>query len=391
MFYPNCGYENNDENKFCMKCGNEIPQGMHTDLKESVSQENTVNVSHQANSTGNTSDVAIEQNTAKKSKFKYIVIPAIVLITAAVVIVLVMFALGKTGMKNTNKYRIAAAAHRAVVVNDDGTVTAYLNEELLENPNSIRALMVATSSGQCDVSKWKDITAVAASSSYTVGVKKDGTVVATGGLSGYVSKLNDVVSVSLSDKNLAAVKKDGTVITTNANLDVSDWKDIVDVSTTDDCIIGRKKDGTLVFTKEESESTPGTVRILNDLLNIISEWKDIADVSLVDGGSGYPLVCAVKDDGTMLAIFNSNGEWTNAITYDNWKDIAAYSGGLGIKKDGTVITENEEWDISNWKDIIAVSVANKSTVVGLKKDGTLISTEPLVEYDKDAVDKILNS
>lgn len=26
MFCPECGYENNDENKFCMKCGKDIKQ-----------------------------------------------------------------------------------------------------------------------------------------------------------------------------------------------------------------------------------------------------------------------------------------------------------------------------------------------------------------------------
>ena len=34
--------------------------------------------------------------------------------------------------------------------------------------------------GQCNVSYWKDIIAVSAGSSHTVGLKKDGTVVATG-------------------------------------------------------------------------------------------------------------------------------------------------------------------------------------------------------------------
>ena len=36
-------------------------------------------------------------------------------------------------------------------------------------------------SGQCDVAGWRGIVAVAAGSTYTLGLRADGTVVATGG------------------------------------------------------------------------------------------------------------------------------------------------------------------------------------------------------------------
>ena len=40
--------------------------------------------------------------------------------------------------------------------------------------------MGASDKGQCDVEDWKNIVAIAAGDSYSVGLKKDGTVVAIG-------------------------------------------------------------------------------------------------------------------------------------------------------------------------------------------------------------------
>lgn len=136
---------------------------------------------------------------------------------------------------------------------------------------------------------------------------------------------------------------------------------------------------------------------LNNLTDTLSEWKDIVDIEIIDGvSSNFPNIIAVRKDGTIAtAIYNDKKyDWVSSDKYSKWNDIASISVGnntvVGLKKDGTVITDNENMDVSDWKDIVAVSAEGKY-VAGSKKDGTLVSTEPLVEYDKAAVDEIMNA
>ena len=85
----------------------------------------------------------------------------------------------------------------------------------------------------------------------------------------------------------------------------------------------------------------------------------------------------------MVAV--GNNEYGQCDVSD-WKDIAAISAGLGhtvgLKSDGTVVAvgSNEnmdgnyvgQCDVSSWKDIIAVS-AGAAHTVGLRSDGTVVA------------------
>ena len=89
--------------------------------------------------------------------------------------------------------------------------------------------------GQCNVSYWKDIIAVSAGSRHTVGLKKDGTVVATelknSEYMNYgqcnVSHWKDIIAVSAGSWHTVGLKKDGTVVATGGGGDgecnVSSW------------------------------------------------------------------------------------------------------------------------------------------------------------------------
>ena len=132
---------------------------------------------------------------------------------------------------------IATGDFHTVGLKKDGTVVAVGNNE----------------DGKCNVSGWKDIVLVSAGYSHTVGLKKDGTVVAVGD-NHYnqcdVSDWNDIVSVSTVYSHTVGLKKDGTVVAVGYNedgqCDVSDWNDIVSVSAGYFHTVGLKKDGTVV-------------------------------------------------------------------------------------------------------------------------------------------------
>ena len=85
--------------------------------------------------------------------------------------------------------------------------------------------------GQCNVSGWKDIVAVAAGNAHTVGLKSDGTVVACGqNASGQcdVSSWTDIVAVAANRFHTVGLKSDGMVVACGDNYygqcNVSGWK-----------------------------------------------------------------------------------------------------------------------------------------------------------------------
>ena len=129
--------------------------------------------------------------------------------------------------------------------------------------------------GQCDVSDWTDIVAISAGGYHTVGLKADGTVVATKytGDGNYgqcdVSSANDsvqcdvsnwtnIVAISAGGNYTVGLKADGTVVATEytgdqefyyGQCDVSDWTDIAAISAGWSCTVGLKADGTVVATE----------------------------------------------------------------------------------------------------------------------------------------------
>lgn len=90
--------------------------------------------------------------------------------------------------------------------------------------------------GQCNVSGWTDIIAIAAGVSHTVGLKSDGTVVAVGNNRDgrcNVSDWRDIVAISAGAQHTIGLKADGTMVATGYNGDgdgqcnVSGWSDIM--------------------------------------------------------------------------------------------------------------------------------------------------------------------
>ena len=110
---------------------------------------------------------------------------------------------------------IAAGNEHTVGLKSDGTVIATGKN----------------GSGRCDVTGWKDIVAVSARGDHTVGLKSDGTVVATGKNDDGQCKVTgwkDMVAVSAGWDNTVGLKRDGTVVATGYNregkCDVTGWK-----------------------------------------------------------------------------------------------------------------------------------------------------------------------
>lgn len=139
---------------------------------------------------------------------------------------------------------------------------------------------------------WSDIIAISAgggsgetgTKAFTVGLKKDGTVVTT--LTGKSLKKddgwNDIIAISAGDSHIVGLKSDGTVITTETGASaqkISEWTDIVAISAGYGFTLGLKEDGTVVAAGYDKQGQID-VETWEDITNYEDEWKSIIDDDL---------------------------------------------------------------------------------------------------------------
>ncbi len=172
--------------------------------------------------------------------------------------------------------------------------------------------------GQCRVSDWKDVTAVAAGAYHTVGLKKDGTVLAVGR-------------------------------TTEKQCNVSSWHDIVMIAAADYATFGLTADGTVLHTG----------------YNDYAEVDDWAGITWITGGS-YALAGLRSDGSAVISHVTARSDALRDLTSLTVNTAFA----VGLRSDGTVVSPAVE--LPGWKDILAVS-SSGTGILGLRGDGTVAS------------------
>ena len=199
--------------------------------------------------------------------------------------------------------------------------------------------------GQCNVSGWKDIVAVAAGNAHTVGLKSDGTVVACGqNVSGQcdVSGWKDIVAVAAGGAYTVGLRSDGTVVACGYNeygqCDVFEWTDIVAVAAGGAYTVGLRSDGTVVACGYNEYGQCD-----------VSEWTDVVAVA-----AGRIHTVGLKSDGTVVACGNNYNGQCNVSEWTGIVEIAAGSfHTVGLRSDGTVVAcgynYNGQCDVSDWK------------------------------------------
>ena len=318
-----------------------------------------------------TVDVKLEK--VKKKPKRKIMIAAIAVVlacTVAAVSVFVVVPNVKRAEKLSQLRRqkattISARMYHTVGLRTDGTVvaTGY-------NANE-----------QCDVNDWSDIIAVSAGDTHTVGLKSDGTPIVVGdnGLGQCdVNDWSNIASVCAGSYYTIGLKSDATVVATGNNYfgqcDVNDWSDIAAISAGHFHTVGLKSNGTIVAT---GSNAYGQCNIDN--------WSDIIAIS-----AGYNHTVGLKSDGTVVATGINPDEQCNV---DDWSDIVAVSAGydytIGLKSDGTVVATGnntyEKCNVNDWSDIVAVSAGYRHTV-GLKSDGTVVAVGDTTYYQCEVSD-----
>ena len=229
---------------------------------------------------------------------------------------------------------------------------------------------------------------------HTVGLKKDGTVIATGAnddLQCAVQDWSNVIAIDAGAQHTLGLKVDGTVVATGSNAygqcDVGSWRDIVQVVAGAYDSYGLKSDGTVLDTGFHT----------NDALD------GLKDIKYITAGS-YAAAC-VNDNGTIICTYPSinigdvddvvevgvstgymialSGDGLVTLTIDGfplWKDIIAISAGstgvIGIQSDMQIVAyffrSSDIILIDDTNDIVAVEVGGAHHVI-LKKDGSILA------------------
>ena len=221
-----------------------------------------------------------------------------------------------------------------------------------------------------DVTGWRDIVAVAASTQTTVGLKSNGTVVAVGKNENgqcNVAEWRDIAAIAAGTFHTAGLKKDGTVVAVGNNevgqCNVEGWYDIVAIDCAASHTMGLKANGTVI----------GTGAFHN---HDVETWEDI--IAIADGGHHS---VGLKANGTVVAV---GSNYYGQCNVAEWRDIVAITAGdefkVGLKGDGTVVATGKndfgQCDVGYWRNIIAVDATGSmfgSHTVGLCADGRVES------------------
>lgn len=214
------------------------------------------------------------------------------------------------------KYGMGDEAH-VVGLRSDGTVVATGDN----------------SHGECQVQDWTDIAAVFADTDYTVGLKKDGTLVYTPyayWVEDYL-KTNDpgeIASISCNAGAVGVLRKDGTVwLWDEAMNEAFAVTDVVQLDVRPGRVIALRSDGTV-------QSYGCCYSNGCECKN----WKDMVQVAMAPA-----FQIGMKADGTIEACgFGFEGEPVHNWMKD-WSEVAQiYAGGRGaalLQKDGTLIMD----------------------------------------------------
>ena len=242
--------------------------------------------------------------------------------------------------ENNSKYKgyISLGFSHMIGLRADGTVVAT----------------GSNSSGQCNIDRWQNIIAVSAGSFHTVGLKADRTVVATGSNSTFIPATGGYNSTV----NYAA----GRTFYFN-QCKVGDWQNIVAVAAGGDHTVGLMSDGTVIA---KGCNTSGQCNVDN--------WRNITAIA-----ANYNVTIGLRADGTVIATGDNKRGQCNV---GSWRDIVAISEGdgnftVGLRADGTVIAigKNDygQCNVGSWRDIVAIDTDHCHTV-GLRADGTVVAT-----------------
>ena len=259
-----------------------------------------------------------------------------------------------------------------------------------ETPDSI--LSPATSQSLAEEYGRKKV--VAAGDHFAVGIKPDGSCIASGNPKPNVSSWTGMCSLSACGDTVAGLRSDGTVVCSDSTLNVRNWKDIVQIDYfeglwgEDHHIVGLTSSGKVVA---EGTNRYGECDV--------SGWEDIVDVA-----AGATHTVGLRNDGTVVACGSNEYGQCNVSDWVGIVDVAAARYAVyGLTSDGHILAAGQKYEgdstfnmvlevpapeVSGWDNIVAILASCESGdgcdyVVGIHEDGTIVTNRSTWAYLDD--------
>lgn len=220
---------------------------------------------------------------------------------------------------------------------------------------------------QCNTHSWRNIISVVGCWKGSIGLRADGTCVATG-LNviedGSLFRWMDIGALAAGTFHVLGQKTDGTVSAFGRNpfgqCNVSEWKNIIGIAAGANHSVGLRADGTVVAAGKNDRGQ--------------CDVKDWINVKQVAASGDHTL--ALLADGTVVGCGN-----LISIRPEVLNGVKAIATGeyhaVGLREDGCVLNTGADVaglsDVERWHDMIAVSAAF-STTIGVRSDGRVFVT-----------------
>ena len=168
---------------------------------------------------------------------------------------------------------------------------------------------------QCDVLPWNNIIDIAAGYYHTLGLRKDGTVVAVGDNKHgecNVAEWTNIKAIAVGPTHSVGVRSDGTVIATGKNdygeCNVENWSQIIAVKACQRYTMGLRSDGTVILAGEN----------IADQYDV-SGWTDIVSIGIYFKPAGWGdikvTIVGVQSNGNIKVAGDTDSGQETAI---NW-------------------------------------------------------------------------
>lgn len=258
--------------------------------------------------------------------------------------------------------QLCASSIQTVLLRPDGTVRTFQSSSFSKYDY-----------GQSKVQDWSEIIAVACYFSHTVGLRKDGTVLAAGincAVQCNAQNWSGITAIAAGDLHIVGLQKDGTVQGVGSNLyerlNIRNWTNITAIAAGMGYTVGLRADGTVLAIGRNTEGQCN-----------VQDWSGITAIA----ASGSRTV-GLRKDGTVCVAGTKKG----LSDLQNWSDITAIAvssmHAVGLQKDRTVVAVganfNGQRNVQSWSNVIRIWAADYFTAA-LTADGTILCTDPEIQ------------
>ncbi|MBP3524719.1 MAG: hypothetical protein J6M56_14310 [Clostridia bacterium] len=240
-----------------------------------------------------------------------------------------------------------------------------------------------------EMKNWRDIVAISMGCGFAVGLKSDGTVVATG-CNEYgqcnVENWSNIVAISAGEEHTVGLKADGTVVMTGSTVFQQDsvkvWDNIVEIRAGGYHTVGLRADGAVLVAGGVMSSESDIDWTEYDTIHV-SPQTDIElwnKVSIIDaqGCSTVGLRC----DGTVLFSGDCVLGQDRAQEWRGIENIAiGWNSVYGVNFDGELYSTWTSDRTRGWYDVVFLT-ASDQCVLGVQRDRSVLHAEGWIYEDE---------